>query len=260
MENQRWRGGAAAVKEGGRIIATTFVSLLLPLSFLLLGRLSTARYISSAAVNDHEIYFLASVFVRSNTTLILSFLVFTVAIETLVRVLHGDKRRRLWVAWVMISLMQICLSLGIHGGAAIAEIRGFEVGYQVLVRRVVFVLGLHEVTLFWRRSVVALLVDDTVGGFSRDSFGWVEEVILAAGFGNLWWRRLRFETEALVVVPWIRAELEVADGVGLLLYYLTEAIGGVRVIKGFTWAARWISGRRRWQEKKGVNAAVNIPV
>ncbi|KAG6432705.1 hypothetical protein SASPL_104290 [Salvia splendens] len=131
---------------------------------LLLARLSAARYFSSAAVNDHEISLLTSVFVRSNTTLILSFLV-----------------------------------SGIHGGAAVAEIRGFAAGNLVLERRVVFVLGLHEVTIFWRRSVVAPVLDDTVGGIARDGFGWVEEVILAAGFGNLWWRRLRDEAEALVV-------------------------------------------------------------
>ncbi|XP_047975072.1 uncharacterized protein LOC125217595 [Salvia hispanica] len=242
MKNQRWRG-AAAVEEGGRIIAITFMSLLLPLSFLLLARLSAARYFSAAAVSGHEISFLTSVFVRRNTTLILSFLVIAVAIETLLR---GDKRRRLWVALVMISLMQICLSLGIHGGAAVAEIRGSAAGNLVLARRAVFVLGLHEVTIFWRRSVVAPVVDDTVGGF-----GLVEEVILAAGFGNLWWRRLKDEAEALV---------EVAGAVGLLLYYLTAVIGGVRVIKGFAWAARWICGRRRWRGKKEVNAAVNSPV
>ncbi|XP_057782221.1 uncharacterized protein LOC131000365 [Salvia miltiorrhiza] len=266
MENH----GAAA--EGGRILATTFLSLLLPLSFLLLARLSAARYFSSAAtVKDHQISFLTSLFLRSDTTLILSFLVIAVAVEALVRGFNGDrpsfklhKRRRLCVGWVLIFLMQVCLSLGIHRAADVAELSGFAVGNLVSPIRVVFVLGLHEMTVFWRRSVVAPVVDETVIGFSREGFGWVEEVVLAAGFGNLWWRRLRDEAEALAVLPWARAELEMdveaADAVGLVLYYLTVAIGGVRVIKGFSRAAMWISGRRRWEEKKGVNAAVIIPV
>lgn len=112
--------------------------------------------------------------------------------------------------------------------------------------------------------MVSPVVDETVVGFSREGFGWAEEVVLAAAFGNLWWRRLRDEAEALVVLPWVRTELamdvEVADAVGLLLYYLTAAIGGVRVMKGFLWAAMWIFGRRRWRDRKGVNDAVNFTV
>lgn len=105
---------------------------------------------------------------------------------------------------------------------------------------------------------MAPVVDETVDGVSREGFGWVEEAVLAAAFGNLWWRRLRDEVEALVEWTWVGAELEVADAVGWLLYYLTAVIGGVRVVKGFMWAATWIFRYRRWVKKKRVNAAVNI--
>lgn len=276
---EKQRCGAAAVKECGRIIATTFLSLLLPLSFLLLARLSAARYFSTAMNDDdREVYsFLTAVFLHTKTTLILSFLVSAVAIEALVQGLNGgdkdktaalfvSERRRLHAAWVLIFLMQVCLSLGIHGTVDDVEMNGFAaVGNLLSPRRVVFVLGLHEITVRWRRSVVAPVVDETMLGISgKGGSSWVEEVVLAAAFGNLWWGSLRDEAEALVALPWVRAELEmdveVADCVGWLLYYLTAVIGGVRAIRGLSWATMRIFGLCHWHKKKGVNAAVNSPV
>lgn len=276
----RQRCGGAAVKEGGRIIATTFLSLLLPLSFLLLARLSASRYFSSAMNDDREqVYsFFTSVFLHTKTTLILNFLVSAVAIEALFQGLNGggdkdkttlfvSERRRLHAAWVLIFLMQVCLSLGIHGTVDGAEMSRFAaVGNLVSSRRVVFVLGLHEITVLWRRSVVAPVVGETMIEISanKGGFSWVEEMVLAAAFGNLWWRSLRDEAEALVALPWVRAELEmdveVADFVGWLLYYLTTVIGGVKVIRGLSWATLKILGLRRWPKKKGVTAAVNSTV
>ncbi|KAH6766452.1 hypothetical protein C2S52_017435 [Perilla frutescens var. hirtella] len=269
---EKQRRGGGALKEGGRILATTFLSLLMPLSFLLLARLSAARYFLSA-INDHETSFFMSVFLHWKATLILSLLVSAVAIEALVQGINGNKpafvvceRRRLCVAWVLIFLVQVCLSLGIHSTVD-AEIGSFTVGNLVSPRRVAFLLGLHEIMLFWRRSVVAPVVDETMFGFSSKDFSWVEEVVLAAAFGNLWWTRLRDEAEALVALLWVRAELkmgvEAEDAVGWLLYCLTAAIGGVRVIKGFLWVAMRIFEQRHWPKKKGVvdgDAAVNNPV
>ncbi|KAL8527203.1 hypothetical protein ACS0TY_005181 [Phlomoides rotata] len=238
--------GGAAVKECCRIIATTLLSLLLPLSFLLLSRLSAARYFSS--INDeqfHKFSILISFFLQIKTTLILSLLVSAVAIGALTHSLTGHKppfliseRRRFHAAWVLLFVMQICLSLGIYGTVD-AEINGYTIGKLVPARRAVFALGLHEMMIFWRRNVVKPAVDETIFGFSGEGFSWAEKAVLAVAFGNLWWRSLREEAEALVVLPWVRVglgmDVEAMDGVGWGLYYLTAAIGGVWVVKGFLW-------------------------
>lgn len=126
-------------------------------------------------------------------------------------------------------------------------------------RKVVFVLGLHEITVVWRRSVVAPVVVETMFGGSVMGSSWVEEVMLVVAFGDLWWRRVREEAEGLVAPPWVAAELEVANWVGWLLYYLTSVLGGVRVIRGLSWATMRIF-ELRCRLKKGVNTAVNLPV
>lgn len=82
--------------------------------------------------------------------------------------------------------------------------------------------------VFWQQNVVEPVVDEAVLGFSSESFGWVKKGAFAAVFGCLWWRGLRDEAELLAVLPRIRAEVDVADVVGWLLYYLTAAIGCVR--------------------------------
>ncbi|KAG8389566.1 hypothetical protein BUALT_Bualt02G0242500 [Buddleja alternifolia] len=257
--------GAAAVKEGCRIIATTFLSLLLPLSFLLLARLSTARYFFLSVGNDktpqpNKITLLTFLFLYMKTTLILNLLVSLVSVAALTHCLTGNKaaifitqRRRSYAAWILLFLIQIFLSLGIHGTVDM-EINSYTMGSLVLPRRLFLVLGLHETMVFWRDFVVKPAVDEAVFGVSREGFrfSWVEKVVAAVAFGNLWWRRLRDEAEALVVLPWIMAELRmdvgVADVVGWWLYYLTAAIGVVRVVKGFVWAVTWIF--KYWPDKK----------
>lgn len=151
-------------------------------------------------------------------------------------------------------MMQVCLSLGIQGTVE-AEINSYTVGRLVLPRRLNFALGLHEATVFWWKNVVKPVVDETILGFPGEGFWWAEKVALAVAFGNLWWWRLREEAEALVVLPWVTAELrkdvEVADVLGWSLYYLTVVIGVVRLVKGFLWMVTWILGYRPGPVRKG---------
>ncbi|PIN08394.1 hypothetical protein CDL12_19034 [Handroanthus impetiginosus] len=253
---EKQSSGGAAVKEGCRIVATTFVSLLLPLSLLLLARLSTARYFLSITddknktIQSHEIPFLTSVFLYSKTTMILSLLVFLITLAALINILTSRKTaflisalHRLQAFWILLFLMQFCLILGIHGTIDV-EISSYTVGNLVLPRRVVFALGLHETMIFWLRNVVVPVVDAAVFGDLRKDFSWAEKVVLEAAFGNLWWRKLRDEAEALVVLPHVTAELGMnlaaADVVGLLLYYLTVAAGVVTVVKFCVWLVTWL--------------------
>ncbi|KAG6415264.1 hypothetical protein SASPL_122670 [Salvia splendens] len=109
-------------------------------------------------------------------------------------------------------------------------------GNLVAARRLVLVLGVHEMMVLWRRSVVKPVVDEAVSGF-----GWAEKAVLAAALGYVSSRRLRGEVEALAAMLRRRTELgmrvEAADVLGWWLYYLTAVIGCVKVIKGLFWVA-----------------------
>ncbi|KAL3648111.1 hypothetical protein CASFOL_009079 [Castilleja foliolosa] len=248
--------GGAALKEGWRILSTVFLSLLLPLSFLLLARLSVSNYylsITDDKIIHPQFYPLLATF--------LILLVFSITIAALIYCSTGNnpvfeisKRRRFYAGWALLSLIQFCLGLVIMGTIE-AEINSYTVGNLVLLRRLFLAFGLHETMIFWMKNVVRPVVDETIFGLSGEGFmGWIEKVVLAAAFGNLWWRRLRDEAEALVVLPWVAAELGMNVGaagvLGWLLYYSTAAVGVVRVVKGFWWVVTWRFRYRR-QVKAG---------
>lgn len=140
----------------------------------------------------------------------------------------------------MLFLMLVCLNLGFDLPISTdTSLRGGD--NFVTARRLVLVLGVHEMMVLWRRSVVKPVVDEAVSGFFDEGFGWAEKAVLAAALGYLWSRRLGGEVEALAALPRRRTELgmgvEAADVLGWWLYYLTAAIGGIKVIKGLFWAA-----------------------
>nr|GMD66700.1 Mediator of RNA polymerase II transcription subunit like [Ipomoea batatas] len=145
---------------------------------------------------------------------------------------------RLYTCWVLLCTLQVCVGLGIEGSIA-ANVVGVSSLLNVnrqrsLLSRALFFLGLHQTMLFWSKTVVKPVVDDTIFGFSRRD-RWVDKAAMAAGFGGLWWWKLREEVEALVVVAEVKRDLSmgvgVADFVGWWLYYLTITIGIVKVVK-----------------------------
>lgn len=102
--------------------------------------------------------------------------------------------------------------------------------------------------MYWSRTVVKPVVDDTVFGLAREE-RWVERVTMAASFGALWWWRLRDEVESLVVVAEVQREVSMggslANFVGWWLYYLTVTIGMVRVAKGVIWVGMVLVFRQK---------------
>ncbi|KAL8027060.1 hypothetical protein ABFS82_14G068200 [Erythranthe guttata] len=274
----RWRrcDAAAAVRVPFQILTTTLLSLLLPLSFLLLARLSTAQYFLSATDNypqeadaaaaaaeptSTSTSFLRSLFLYSKKPTVLHFLVSLITVSSLTYALTGkfifrpshhsisgadqppSERRRLYGAWLLLFVFQVCVGLGIEGSIA-AGIDGSGFGQESsFLLRIAFFFGLHETILFWRWTVVKPVVDDTMFGCWRKE-GWVEKAAVGLSYGGLWWWRLREEVEALVVVPALMAEVGVADFMGWWLYYLTVAIGVVRVVRGFVFTVGILTRRR----------------
>ncbi|XP_057965536.1 uncharacterized protein LOC131156107 [Malania oleifera] len=242
----------ATFKEPFHLLTLTLLSLLLPLSFLLLSRLSIAHYLLTLNPPHQNPYFspLLSIFLYTNPTL-LHALVSIVLVASLV---HGFTGRsttflsesprpifqpHLYVAWAFLSTLQVCVCLGIEGSMS-AGVEGFG-GFgneRSLFSGVVFFIGLHEAMCYWSRMVVKPVVDDTVFGVAKEE-KWAERVAAALSVGGLWWWRLRDEVGFLVMVVEIEKKLSMGAGlnefVGWWLYYLTVTIGMVRVVKGIMW-------------------------
>ncbi|KAK4273284.1 hypothetical protein QN277_021715 [Acacia crassicarpa] len=265
MATQRWHHKAkellkifaSSPTEILYLITVTILSLLLPLSFLLLATLSAAQYhLQSLLTWNHStktfprLLYLA---LHLNPA-ILYVLVSFVSIATLIHSLTGKitlfsnsptsvHRPRLFTAWVLLCAFQVCVGLGIEGGIA-AGLYDSDSSFGVdrsLLSRVIFLMGLHETMQLWNRAVVKPVVDDTVfGGVARKE-RWIERVLMAASLGGLWWWKLKEDVESLVVMAEAKKEqlmeVGVADFVGWWLYYLTVTIGMVRVVKAFMWMA-----------------------
>lgn len=249
-----------AMREAFRILT---LSLLLPLSFLLLSRLSTAQYLISVSDNyptPPPKFFLWSFLLHSTKPTILHLILSIISVSSLTNALAAKTtfspqfpnlplpRRRLHIAWIFLFLLQICVGAGIEGSIA-AGIEGSGFGHaNGFLCRAVFFLGLHETMLFWARTVVKPVVDDTIFGGWRAE-GRLEKVALGLSYGGLWWWRLREEVEALVMVPEVKREMMmgigVADFVGWWLYYLTVTIGMVRLIRDFVFTVAILTRRRR---------------
>lgn len=243
---------SAIFAEPFQVLTITILSILLPLSFLLLARLSCYSYLLSIGSGPTPPFssLLFSLFLYANP-LLLYFLVSILSVATLLHGLTarvtllsesppGDQlyRPRLCTAWILLCTLQVCVGLGIEGSIA-ADIDGhtFDVK-RSLLSRVIFFVGLHETMLHWCRTVVKQVVDDTLFGVTRAE-SWFQRVAMAASFGILWWLKLRDEVECLVIVAEAKRDMLVgigmADMLGWWLYYLTVTIGLVRVVKGLMW-------------------------
>ncbi|KAF7804928.1 DELLA protein RGL1-like [Senna tora] len=255
----------ASPREIFYLLTLTLLSLILPLSFLLLARLSGAQYYveSLTRYNSPPHYpfpYLISLALRINPP-ILYLLVSCVSVAALIHGLTGkitlfadysysQNQPRLYTAWIVLCTFQVCVGLGIEGSIAAGLYDEWDSSFGVersLLSRVIFLMGLHETTQLWCRAVVKPVVDDTVFGVGR-SERWIERVAMAGSLGGLWWWKLREEVETLVVMAEAKKEqfmdVGMADFVGWWLYYLTVTIGMVRLVKALMWLPTFSLCRR----------------
>ncbi|KAJ6400955.1 hypothetical protein OIU84_016389 [Salix udensis] len=211
--------GCAILREPFHVLTITLLSLLLPLSFLLLARLSSYSYlltiITSDPVQKPPSSSITSLFLSVNPAILYS-VVSIVSVSTLIHGLTGRitplsrestgaiYRPGMYTAWILLCTLQVCVGLGIEGSIAAGN----------------------------------PVVDDAIFGAARDE-KWEQRVILALSHGTLWWWRLRNEVESLVFSAeakiLLSMDLGAADLVGWWLYYLTVTIGTVRLVKGLIW-------------------------
>ncbi|KAK7337527.1 hypothetical protein VNO77_18106 [Canavalia gladiata] len=258
---------ASIPKEVFYNLTLTLLTLLLPLSFLLLARFSDAQYYLQTLTWYHSsnpFPYVLTLALHLNP-FILYLLVSIVSIASLIYGLTGKTKitllndppssssvlqPRLYTAWILLCSFQVCVGLGIEG-SIVAGLYDSDSSFGIersLLSRVIFLLGLHQTTQVWSRMVVRPVVNDTVFGIARKE-KWVERVALAASLGTLWWWRLREDVEILVVMVEAKKEqlmdVRITDFVGWWLYYVTVTIGMVRVVKGLMWMAMICLCRRR---------------
>lgn len=248
----------ASPREIFYLFTHTLLSLFLPLSFLLLAKLSEIqyyfqRYQKYDYSSPQNFPYILTLALHINP-IILYFLVFIISIASLIHVLSDKiinlggsstivQQPRLYIAWILLCVFQVFVGLGIEGTILVGlyDYESFSfVGVETsFLSRVVFLFGLHETTRVWCRMVVKPVVNDTVfGGVDRKE-RWVEKVVLAICLGILWWWKLRDDVEILVVMSEAKKdqlmEVGMNDFVGGWLYYLTIIIGMVKVGKGLVW-------------------------
>ncbi|MED6147661.1 hypothetical protein PIB30_045829 [Stylosanthes scabra] len=249
---------SSAPREVFYLITVTLLTLLLPLSFLLLSRLSTLQYYLQTLTFYYHHYsppYLLSLALRISPSL----LYILVSILTLASFIHAftgnitiftrssssssSFQPRLYTAWILLCAFQVCVGLGIEGSiqAGFYDDDEDEGGFErSLLSRVVFLLGLHETTHVWSKMVVRPVVDDTVfGGVGPRKERWVERAVMAASLGTLWWWKLREDVETLVMMVEVKKEqfmdVGIGDFIGWCLYYVTVTIGIIKIVKALMW-------------------------
>ncbi|KAG2331990.1 hypothetical protein Bca52824_003170 [Brassica carinata] len=244
-----------------RLVTTTLLSLLLPLSFLLLSRLSSASFLfsllKSPPQTESSIFF--SIFHYTNPAIyvaVSAISVYTLVLGLTTKITATDPNRsvpfypHVTMAWLTLFLVQISVGLGLEGTSSNGLIIGSE---RNLLNRLLFLCGLHEVMLLWCRVIVRPVVDSTlIAGQRRREETVVERVALTVSCGTLWWWKLRDEVEALVGVAEAKKALLLSllptdgnvnvsmdvgtvDFVNWWLYYMVVTIGMVRIVKGCLW-------------------------
>ncbi|KAF9623084.1 hypothetical protein IFM89_036481 [Coptis chinensis] len=247
------------VREPFYIFTLNLLSLLLPLSFLLISRLSRAQYLLSSYPSQSD-SFLLFLFLYTNPTLLhvlVSFVSITALLHGLtgrITLLKGSTspivQPGIYTAWILLCTLQVCVGLGIEGtiAAGMWTIDDDVATKSMFLIRVIFLVGLHETTVYWSKAYVRPVVDDTVFGTTREEW-WVERLVLGASFGALWWWRLRDEVEALLLVVEVKRGLfmglGISDLVSWWLYYLTVTIGVVRLVRGLMWLGKVMFCRRQ---------------
>jgi hypothetical protein len=259
------------------LLTITILTLLLPLSFLLLASLSSAKFYLQIDSPQPLPYLFA--FAIHTSPCILYVLVSIVSVATLINGLMGkitllndssnsillQTRRYISWKWILLCTFQICVGLGIEASIAagvfntdgdddVFDVNDDDDGSSFVVERsllsrMIFLLGLHETTQIWSKVVVRPVVDDTIFGIGKRERLWIEKVVVAGSLGTLWWWKLREEVENLGVMVETKKEqlmeVGIEEFVGWWLYYLTVTIGMVRIVKGVIWIFMISLCRRR---------------
>ena len=242
--------------HGFRLFSTISISLLLPLSYLVLARLANARYLLSFACEPPASSFLSSFFLYTNPN-ILCALICIVCLNALIHALADQVSPteghlglvfypRVPEACLFLGALQVCVGLGIEGTRAdgLKEAVFALEGNKDKLTKVVMLVGMHETMVCWCRTMVRPLADASALGGAQEESRWVERVALGLSFVGLWWWKLRHEVDALAAVVEVKRYMMIrvglSDLLGWWLYYLTLIVGISVIAKGIVWVGMFI--------------------
>ncbi|KAK8934087.1 hypothetical protein KSP39_PZI014538 [Platanthera zijinensis] len=238
-ENDDEISSSSLAKQIFHGISITLLSLLLPLSFLLISRLATllptCKLISA----------------------ILFFLVFSLSFAGLLCSIacHSPTfKAPKTVAWAILSLLQSCISWGIGamGSTALGPDGRQGSGNVIWIKRMFFFVAIREIMMLWRGIFVKPVVDDTVYGEEREERG-VDEVLAAVAFGVMWLWMLRMEMEPLMLYAGNESsgkETMGLNGFPLWLLSLTVAMTGILRVVDVLFRTKKALFQIRWLREK----------
>ncbi|KAL0927441.1 hypothetical protein M5K25_001608 [Dendrobium thyrsiflorum] len=218
---------SSLVKQSFHRISLTLLSLLLPLSLLLLSRLTSSP--PTCKIISVILYIL--VFVLSFTCL-----VFSITGHSLTMKAPRS------IAWVILILFQGCISWAIKvtTTTTFEPIGGDDdnIILVIWIKRTFIFVGVYEIMVRWRRVIVKPVVDDTVYGEERKEKG-VEKTMMGIAFIVLWLWMLRMKVEPL---DFVAGNGSLGKGVqwsGFALWLLGLAVlmtGSLRVVGVLVWS------------------------
>lgn len=215
------------IKHGFHKVSLTLLSLLLPLSFLLLARISSPS-LSSPSITLCVSYFL------------LLSLVGFVSLSTLYHALTGRiPHLPLCVSWTILFIFQASVSFGIESSfaAGVRPITAVSTCRVPWIAYSIFFIGLYETMMTWVKALVKPVADDTIFMSSVNDVV-IDKVFVGLAYSVLWLKLLKNEMEPLVMA--VRKEELVMHGGwnGLLLWligYATTIAGLMKIIYGAVW-------------------------
>lgn len=248
---QKWALGkgfiATILTPSFHAFTLTLLSLIFPLSFLLLARLSVAQQLLTFTLDPPPSLIILSLFTNTSPPVIHSLVFFITATALACAFTDRILQPGLRIAWACLCALQLCIGSGVEA-TIVAGLLPLSVGRVTWLLQALFFVGLHEIMTIWSRAIVRPIVDDTVYGVMKEESG-AERVAMGAAFGALWLWRLRNEVEVLGVIVEVKKELlmgaTVYDFVCWMIYYMAVTIGGGRLAKGFAWLARLLLCKER---------------
>ncbi|KAM0954485.1 hypothetical protein DsansV1_C01g0011531 [Dioscorea sansibarensis] len=212
------------LKHGFHKVSLTLLSLLLPLSFLLLARISSPSLLSPSITLCVSYFLLLS-------------LVAMVSLSTLYRVLTGHiPHLPLCVSWTILFIFQALVSFGIESSfsAGVRPVTGVSTCRIPWIAYSIFFIGLYEMMTTWVNALVKPVADDTIF-MSRINDVVVDKVFIGLAYTVLWLKVLKNEMEPLVLVVG-KEELVMHGGwrgfLFWLIGYVTTIAGLMKIIHG----------------------------
>ncbi|CAL9109037.1 unnamed protein product, partial [Musa acuminata var. zebrina] len=230
------------------------ISLLFPASFLTLDRFTAA---STPSIPPSSV--LATVFLRAVLPVI-NGLVSVVCLAALVHSLTGRMvKLPAAVAWTLLCLFHVCLSLGtkVTIASRAETIDEALVHHSITwIKRAVLFVGLHRTMRVWARMVVKRVADDTIFGAEVQE-GISDKVVVSVAFATLWITMLQNDIARMVFAAVEKGLTKDMDLDGYVGWFVSHAIvmtGMVRSVQGLLCVGNFLFCRCREADEDHLTA------